>query len=30
MALLMPDAGKVLYLLLGAFVLPKVIAKVRG
>lgn len=29
MDLLKPDAGKLLYLLLGAFVLPKLIAAVK-
>jgi hypothetical protein len=30
MNILMPDVGKVVYLLIGAFLLPKVIAKVKG
>jgi hypothetical protein len=30
MNLLMPDLGKILYLAIGALVVPKVIAKVRG
>lgn len=30
MNLLMPDAGKLVYLALGFLVLPKVIAKVKG
>lgn len=30
MGILMPDLGKIVYLLIGAFVAPKVISKLRG
>jgi hypothetical protein len=30
MNLLMPDLGKLLYLALGALVVPKILSKVRG
>lgn len=30
MNILMPDVGKLVYLALGVFVVPKILAKVRG
>jgi hypothetical protein len=30
MALLKPDMGKILYLALGAFIVPMVLPKIRG